>query len=105
MVGVRSEPSKIWRNDGNGTFTDVDTLTGHPLLSDTGRDLNGGKAIDYDNDGDLDLYMHDHYYGLVSNATNHARLLYRNDGNWTFTEVTVQEGLDEATIWQLELRL
>jgi hypothetical protein len=90
MVGADQQPSKLWRNDGGNVFTDVDTITGHALLSDVGGDLNGGRAIDYDNDGDLDLYFHDH---LVFNGSNTARLLYRNDGGWEFTDVTVETGL------------
>ncbi len=95
MAGADGELSKIFRNDGNNQFTDIDAVTGHALLSDTGGDLNGAKVLDYDNDGDLDLWLHDH---LVANGKNHARLLYRNDGNWTFTNVTVAEGLDEANV-------
>jgi hypothetical protein len=41
---------------------------------------------DYDNDGDLDLFF------TTSDPGDHCRL-YRNDGNWTFTDVTVAEGL------------
>ena len=80
-------PTKIYRNDGANVFTDVDTITGHPLLSNQGTDLNGSKAIDYDNDGDLDLYFHDNL-----SATGNQKL-YRNDGNWQFAEVTESMGL------------
>ena len=80
-------PTKIYRNDGGNVFTDVDTITGHPLLSNQGVDLNGTKAIDYDNDGDLDLYFHDN---LASNGTQR---LYRNDGSWQFADVTESLGL------------
>ncbi|MCA9241409.1 MAG: CRTAC1 family protein, partial [Planctomycetales bacterium] len=90
MVGADGEPSKIWRNDGAGNFTDIDTITGHLLLADTAGDLNGGRVIDYDNDGDLDLFFHDH---KPSPGHNDARKLYRNDGNWEFTDVTAAEGL------------
>ena len=41
---------------------------------------------DYDNDGDLDLFFTTVYSG------DHP-VLYRNDGNWNFTNVTAQEGL------------
>ncbi|MEZ6193057.1 MAG: CRTAC1 family protein [Phycisphaerales bacterium] len=92
MVGADGQNSKIFRNDGGNQFTDVDTITGHALLSNNGGDLNGGKAIDYDNDGDLDLFFHDH---LSANGNNSARRLYRNDGNWQFTDVTAAEGLSE----------
>ncbi len=90
MVGADGEPSKLFRNSGSGMFTDVDTLTGHPLLSTTAGDLNGGRPIDYDNDGDLDLFFHDH---KPFAGQNQARKLFRNDGNWNFTDVTVAEGL------------
>jgi hypothetical protein len=89
MAGADGNLSKIWRNDGNNMFTDVDAITGHPLLSDTSTDLNGARAIDYDNDGDLDLFFHDHLAG----SKNNARKLYRNDGNWMFTDVTASEGI------------
>jgi hypothetical protein len=93
MVGADQQPSKIWRNDGGNMFTDVDTITGHALLSDTSGDLNGARTIDYDNDGDLDLFFHDH---RPFNGRNEARKLYRNDGNWQFTDVTAAEGLAET---------
>src|SRR5205814_2012368 len=97
MIGADGHPSKIWRNDGNNQFTDIDVITGHPLISDTGGDLNGGRAIDYDNDGNLDLFFHDH---MAANGKNYARLLYHNDGNWNFTNVTTSEGLMEANLDQ-----
>jgi hypothetical protein len=90
MVGADGEDSKIFRNDGSNQFTDVDSITGHALLSDNGGDLNGGRAVDYDNDGDLDLFFHDH---KPLNGKDSARKLYRNDGNWQFTDVTASEGL------------
>lgn len=93
MVGADSEPSKIWRNDGGNMFTDVDTLTGHTLLTDVAGDLNGGRAVDYDNDGDLDLFLHDHD---ARNGSDTSRKLYRNDGNWEFTDVTAVEGLEQV---------
>ena len=94
MTGADGYASKIWRNNGNNQFTDVDTITGHPLLSNTGGDLNGSRAIDYDNDGDLDLFFHDHLPAAVPNG---GRKLYRNDGNWTFTDVTSSEIFDTST--------
>jgi hypothetical protein len=90
LVGADQRQTRIFRNDGDNQFTDVAEILGHGLLTDVGGDLNGGKAIDYDNDGDLDLFMHDH---LNVNGSNQARKLYRNDGNWNFTDVTVQAGI------------
>jgi hypothetical protein len=91
MVGADGQLTKIFRNDGGNQFTDVDTITGTALLDNLGGDYDGGRAIDYDHDGDLDLFFHDH---RPSNGKDQARRLYRNDGNWVFTDVTVAAGID-----------
>jgi hypothetical protein len=96
VTGANGAATKIYKGDGHGTFVDVDTITGHALLSDTGTDLNGAKAIDYDNDGDLDLFFHDNLSGTSSVK------LYRNDSipndpnpanRWKFTDVTTAQGI------------
>jgi len=69
------EYNVMYRNDGDGTFSDVTTESG---LSGKGW---GGDvaAFDYDEDGDLDL--------LVSNMFGLSQL-YRNDGRGHFDDVT-----------------
>src|SRR3954463_2489504 len=95
-TGANGVATKIYKGYGHGNFVDVDTISGHALLSDTGTDLNGAKAIDYDNDGDLDLFFHDNLSGTSSVK------LYRNDSNpnaalpadrWKFTDVTTAQGI------------
>src|SRR4051812_9018133 len=95
-TGANGVATKIYTNVGAGQFVDVDTITGHTLLSNTGIDLNGAKAIDYDNDGDLDLFFHDNLSGISSVR------LYRNDSipndplpadRWKFTDVTTTQGI------------
>ncbi len=49
---------------------------------------------DYDNDGDLDIYFTT-VYGTASYGIKNYPALYRNDGNWTFTNVTAEAGLSE----------
>ena len=94
MVGADQKPTHIFRNMGDNQFKDVAEILGHSLISDVGGDLNGGRAIDYDNDGDLDLFMHDNLrITSGANPSNEARKLYRNDGNWNFTNVTAEVGL------------
>jgi hypothetical protein len=68
-------PNKLLRNDGGGVFTDATTA---PLDF-----TDGGAAAwgDYDEDGDLDVYIVIAVYG-VSNK------LLRNDGGGVFTDVT-----------------
>lgn len=69
----------LYRNRGNGTFTDVTQQAGVP---GTGYGL-GVAAADYDNDGDTDLYL----------CQWGRNVLYRNNGDGTFTDVTQQAGV------------
>lgn len=69
----------LYRNDGGWKFTDVTTQAG---VGDKGYGL-GVVAGDYDNDGDLDLYLNN--YG--------PNVLYRNNGDGTFSDVTSQAGV------------
>jgi len=64
-------PSELWRNNGDGTFTDQASVFGNP---DIGF-VKGAGWGDYDNDGDVDLYV------STMRGDNH---LYRNDGPWLF---------------------
>jgi len=71
--------NRLFRNNGDGTFTDVTEQAG---LAGTGYDV--GVAIgDYDNDGYEDIFV-----GGV-----HRNMLYHNNGNGTFTDVTEKAGL------------
>jgi enediyne biosynthesis protein E4 len=72
--------NRLFRNDGNGVFTDVTDAAG---LAGTGYDM-GVAVADYDNDGHPDLFV----------AGLHHSTLYHNNGNGTFTDVTVKSGLD-----------
>ena len=64
----------LYRNNGDNTFTDVTDETGVGS-----RAYGTGAAVgDYDNDGDIDLYV----------ANFGEDQLYRNNGDGTFTDVT-----------------
>jgi len=73
---------RLFRNDGNGVFTDVTAQAG---LQGHGFD-NGVAAGDYDNDGHPDLFV----MGVHGNA------LYHSNGDGTFTNVTKKAGLDKS---------
>ncbi|OGG47082.1 MAG: hypothetical protein A3F84_13990 [Candidatus Handelsmanbacteria bacterium RIFCSPLOWO2_12_FULL_64_10] len=75
--------NEIYRNNGNGTFTEVDAGVGDR------RDSEKAAWIDYDNDGDLDLY--------VVNREQ-ANALYQNDGKGKFTEVAPLLGVDNTEV-------
>ena len=71
--------AKIYRNNGNGTFTD----SGISNLAGAGY----GSAAwgDYDNDGDLDILLTGSNNGMGTGALTR---LYRNNGDGTFTSVS-----------------
>jgi len=69
----------LYRNNRDGTFTDVTDKAGVA----GGRFGMGVAAGDYDGDGNIDLYITN--YG--------SNILYRNNGNGTFTDVTDKTGL------------
>jgi hypothetical protein len=73
----------LFKNNTDGTFTDVTNQAGILGLVD-GRAIAWG---DYDNDGDLDLF--------ISRGTDvgYKQTLYRNNGDGTFTDVSDQSGL------------
>jgi hypothetical protein len=75
-----AEPTlRLYRNRGNGTFTDV---TARARVARSGW-ASGLAVGDYDNDGDLDFFVT--YWG--TNA------LYRNQGDGTFADATREAGL------------
>ncbi len=83
---TNSTENRLFRNDGDGVFTDVTDVAGvgHPGFS------VGTAFGDLDNDGDLDLY--------VVNFSSGADVLYRNDGpvgpegEYVFSDVTADAG-------------
>ncbi len=70
----------LYRNNGDGTFTDVTTRAG---VHNTGKGL-GTLFTDYNNDGYPDIFV-------ANDAV--PDFLYRNNGNGTFTDVAVTAGV------------
>ncbi len=66
----------LYQNNGDETFTKI---TSGDIVTDTGQS-HGSAWADYDNDGDLDLY--------VSNDQGQNNFIYANNGDGTFTKVT-----------------
>jgi len=70
----------VYENDGTGHFTDRSFTAGLFYMSMS----SGIAAADYDNDGDIDIFIS----GWYTNSR-----LYRNNGDFTFTDVAVSAGI------------
>ncbi len=107
--------NKLYRNNGNGTFTDVTAHAG--LLSKTTRFGSGCTFVDYNRDGWLDLFVSNYadvdlatmpkpsldrpncnFEGVPVNCGPSglpfpSHLLYRNNGDGTFSDVSKESGI------------
>ena len=80
--GVEPPRNALYRNNGDGTFTDVAGTAG---VADTGYGM-GCAVGDYDNDGFPDLYV-----------TNFgANVFFHNNGDGTFTDITRETGTGDT---------
>ena len=86
-----STPKQLYINKGNGTFEEIGYPSG-VALNENGREQAGmGLAAgDYDNDGRIDFH--------ITNFSDDSNVLYHNDGDNNFTDVTFQTGLGEVSI-------
>jgi hypothetical protein len=109
--------NKLYRNNGDGTFTDVTAKAG--LLEERLRFNSGCTFVDYNRDGYLDLFISNYvdidlahaprpsldvpncnYEGVPTNCGPNGlrepgHLLYRNNGDGTFTDVSKESGISE----------
>lgn len=86
------ENNFLYRNDGGGNFTKI---VSSPVVSDS-RSSDGSTWGDFDNDGDVDLY--------VTNWYGQPNLFYTNNGDGTFTQVSgsalsTNNTFSEAASW------
>ena len=108
--------NKLYRNNGDGTFTDVTKEAG--LLSDVPRWGAGCTFVDYNRDGNLDLFVSNYLIFDLARVPKPGansscawkgmpvecgprglppgyHSLYRNNGNGTFTDVSKQAGISD----------
>lgn len=92
-----SDDSVLYNSDGppDYTFTNVRGFTGIPIKPIMDNPLFREDELfvgcawgDYDNDGDLDLYLPQIYDNSYAYS-----FLYRNDGDGTFTDMTIETGV------------
>ncbi|MDA1051387.1 MAG: FG-GAP-like repeat-containing protein [Planctomycetota bacterium] len=93
--------NRLYRSDGDGTFTDVAFELGVTQPTDSFP----AWFWDFDNDGHLDIYVASYVAGIDQLALDHLGLpvpaetarLYRGDGAGGFTDVTKDQGLMHPT--------
>ena len=91
FVADDSTPNYLYRNDGNGRFTDVSYLSGTAVGNDGGEMAGMGVAVcDYNHSGRFSMY--------VTNFEDQNNSLYRNDGNLTFSEVSAAAKIGAPTV-------
>jgi hypothetical protein len=82
---VNYQPNFLYHNNCHGGF---DKIAEGPIATDIGFSTTS-NWVDYDNDGDLDLFV-GNWYG--------DNFLYRNDGGGTFTRITTSPIVTDGTI-------
>jgi hypothetical protein len=105
-------PNRLYRNNGDGTFTDVTRTAGKGL--DDRRWSTSAAFSDYDGDGDLDLFVANYVDFTVAGSKRCSDptgvrdycgplqfrpvpdRLFRNNGDGTFTDVSESSGITKA---------
>ncbi len=85
-----TQKNHLYENTGNMEFTDITLSAGLDLVD---HRTFGGSWGDYDNDGLLDVFL----CSMYENSANFHNLLFKNNGDGTFTDVTSQAGIIEAS--------
>jgi hypothetical protein len=94
FVANDTEPNKLYKNNGNGTFTDEAVAAGVAFSeAGTARAGMGVDAGDYDGSGRQGI--------VIGNFTNESMALYHNDGTGLFTDNAPGSGIGKASAQSL----
>lgn len=81
-----STPKYLYKNEGNGKFKDIGLESGTAVSDDGSEQASMGIAVgDYNHTGRPSLF--------VTNFSDENDVLYRNEGNWNFKEVSYSSGV------------
>ena len=85
-VAVDSEPSMLFKNNHDGTFTDIAVMAGCAYNDDGHEQAGMGIGVaDYDCDGWLDIFK--------TNFADDTSNLYHNNGDGTFSDLSFNSGV------------
>ena len=85
-VANDSGPNYLYKNEGNGKFTEIGLESGTAVSDDGSEQASMGVAIgDYNHSGRPSLF--------VTDFADEDSALYRNDGDWNFHDVSYQAGV------------
>jgi hypothetical protein len=94
FVANDTQPNKLYRNNGNGTFTEKGVAAGVAFSEDgVARGAMGVDSADYDRSGRPHL--------LVGNFANQMLALYRNEGNGLFVDEAPSSTVGRASLLSL----
>jgi len=88
-TGQQFTANSLYRNKGGGVFEDVISATGGD-----GRNTYALVPVDFDNDGDIDLFLgSDGATGGGGAGCSGTDVLHKNNGDGTFTDITTSAGV------------
>jgi len=94
LLSNDTQPNKLYRNNGNGTFTEKAVLAGVAFSEDgVARAGMGVDAADYDRSGVMSL--------LITNFSNQMISLYHNEGKGLFVDEAPQSEIGRDTLLTL----
>jgi enediyne biosynthesis protein E4 len=94
FVANDTEPNRLYKNNGNGTFTDEAVMAGVAFSeAGTTRAGMGVDAGDYDGSGRQGI--------VIGNFTNESMALYSNDGAGLFTDEAAKSGIGKMSAQSL----
>jgi hypothetical protein len=89
-----TQPNKLYRNNGNGTFSEKGVIAGVAFSEDgVARAGMGVDAADYDHSGHPSL--------MITNFSNQMLSLYHNEGKGLFVDEAPQSAIGRATLLTL----
>lgn len=86
--------SRLYKNNGNGTFTDVTASSGVSI--NFNFQTTTAAWGDINRDGFIDLYIGN--YGNIEGAGDEPNFLFKNNGNGTFSDITSSSGTRDSSL-------